>query len=59
MRSLSIKRDLAKLLILKRHYKGKKDTKSSLEVNAFGHNAPTAIYDSKNETSVFEEISFE
>ena len=47
---------LGKAYILKKHFKGSKSGKSSLEVDAFGTKVETAIYESKNETSEIEEI---
>ena len=49
---------LGRAYVLKKHFKGPKGGKPSLEINAFKTKVATAIYDSKNETSEIEEISF-
>jgi DNA sulfur modification protein DndD len=49
---------LGRAYVLKKHFKGPKGGKPSLEINAFKTKIATAIYDSKNETSEIEEISF-
>lgn len=54
----SFKNRLGKAYVLKKHFKGPKSGKPSLEVKAFNNKIATAIYESKHETSEIEEVKF-
>ena len=54
----SYEKRLGKTYVLKKHFKGPKGAKPSLDVNAFNNTISTAVYDSKHETSEIEEINF-